>query len=139
MSVPQLERNFVNALIRRCDRVFFNRIESMTSVGFPDLVMIYGSQIKVVEAKVVHAGDWIYIRNTQMAWCHKAANKGLDAPFILGMAGSGIGFFRFSALTGVMGQRYKNTHVRYKVHEVPHIRTGKYDDWQMFLISCLFT
>lgn len=139
MSVAQLERDFVTSLQNRCKNIFFNRIESMTSVGFPDLVMINKGRIRTVEAKVVHAGDWIYVRKTQLAWCTKALMNGYDCPFVLGMAGRGIGFFRFSALQKASGQLYKGTHTRYKVYDVPLFIMSKYSDWQDALISYVFT
>lgn len=139
MSIPQLERDFVRSLISRCSNVFFNRIESATSVGFPDLVMIWSSQSRLAEAKVVHAGDWVYVRNTQMAWCYKALMKGFDCPFLLGMGGQGLGLFRFSNLTGVPGQAIKNTHKRFKTHDIAPVIYGKYGDWERVVISYVFT
>ena len=139
MSAAQLERNFVAALIRRCNHVFFNRIESQTSVGFPDLVMIWNSQSRLAEAKTTHPGDWIYVRNTQIAWCYKSMMRSFDTPFVIGIPGNGIGFCRFSRLTDLQGQKYKGTHVRYKLQDINPVSFGKYDDWERALISYVFT
>lgn len=58
-----------------------DRIESTTSVGFPDVVAQIGDDIRLIELKVAHKNSVVF-RRSQQAWHFSRAGKNASA-FIL--------------------------------------------------------